>query len=312
MRTSKNVAWYLAFCATLLLNNPFQTVYSQHRTVAVTIDDLPTIGGRSLEERQYITRNLLGQLKAYQVPAIGFVNEQKLGKPEARPEEIAHLEAWIKAGFELGNHTYSHPSLNRTPLKDFQEEVLQGEKITRPLMEAAGKQLRYFRHPYLHTGLNLEKKESFEAFLTKYKYTVAPVTIDNSEWIYADAYRKVLAKGDTASASAIGEDYIRYMGEVFAFYETFSNEVFKREPAQTLLIHANRLNADYFDELASMIRDRGYSFISLEEALRDPIYQLPNEFTQDGGISWLQRWSITQGNAFRQTPRVPDWVESHR
>ncbi|MBX2820206.1 MAG: hypothetical protein KTR29_11015 [Rhodothermaceae bacterium] len=72
------------------------------------------------------------------------------------------------------------------------------------------------------------------------------------------------------------------------------------------------MNADYFDELADVMLRRGYSFVPLENALEDPIYTLGNTFVEDAGISWLQRWSMTQGHEFRRTPRVPEWVQAFR
>ena len=304
--------FFRLFIVFLLFVGSSVPAYTQQRTVAITIDDLPTVGAPTFEERKYITTHLIKHIQAFSIPAIGFVNEGKLGNPKPIEKEIALLQAWLNAGLELGNHTYSHPSLNRTSLASYQDEVLQGERISKPLLQEAGKQMTYFRHPYLHTGRDLQTKEAFEDFLEDTGYTIAPVTIDNSEWIYADAYRKTLARGDTVNAAAIAEDYIRYMDEVFAFYETLSVEFFYREPAQILLLHANRLNADYLDALAAVMLERGYAFVSLDEALKDPIYSLENTFTENNGISWLQRWSMTQGHAFRQPPNVPEWVKAYR
>jgi hypothetical protein len=50
------------------------------RTIAITIDDLPTVSvlGNGVERAERITRDLLAALDRAQVPAIRFVNEQKL------------------------------------------------------------------------------------------------------------------------------------------------------------------------------------------------------------------------------------------
>ena len=71
----------------------------------------------------------------------------------------------------------------------------------------------------------------------------------------------------------------------------------------------NELNADHFDALAGMMKQRGYGFISLEEALKDPAYRLPTAHTRQG-LSWLRRWMMAKGLKMRSEPREPEWLNS--
>jgi len=279
------------------------------RAVAVTFDDLPGVGTGELADLEAITDGLLAQIRAADMPAIGFVNEEKLEARGQREARTAMLDRWLEDGLELGNHTYSHPRFYDTPLEEYQRDVLRGERVTRRLL--ADRELpppRYFRHPYLNTGPDLETKEAFERFLARHGYEVAPVTIDNDEWLYAAAYRSAAVRGDSALMRRVGEDYIRYMEDVFAFYEGLSVDLLGREPPQVLLLHANLLNAHWLDELATMMRGRGYRFITLEEALRNPVYDSPDRFIGSRGLSWLQRWAITRGDEPGEHPEVPGWV----
>lgn len=280
------------------------------RFVAITIDDLPIQRAGTLSEMQDITNALLQQIKQHQLPVIGFVNENQLfaaGQAEVAAR-TALLEQWLDAGLELGNHTYSHPNINQIPLDDYKADVIKGEKVTRELLADRGLDLRYFRHPFLRTGNNPENQSELERFLRKAGYTVAPVTVDNSEWIYAFAYERLLRNGETEAAHAVGEDYLRYMEYVFAFYEQLSTEVIGREIKQTLLIHANRLNGDYLGKLATMLQRRGYQFISLAEALKDEAYRQTTPQVDARGISWLQRWAIGKGMPPGDEPAAADFV----
>ena len=85
-------------------------------------------------------------------------------------------------------------------------------------------------------------------------------------------------------------------------------EVLGYEPPQVLLLHANELNADYFDELAHMIQQRGYAFVSLEDALQDPAYRHEDAYTGPRGLSWLHRWALAKGLTPQEEPREPDWL----
>lgn len=285
---------------------------SLRRAVAVTFDDLPFVHVPSVEKQREMTQKLLRSVAAHNVPAIGFVNESKLLNDGERDEaRVALLRMWTDAGLELGNHSFSHHDLHSTPLAAFQEDVIRGEADTRALLQKSGKKLRYFRHPFLHTGRDLETKHAFEKFLAGRGYTVAPVSIDNSEWIFASAYAKAAARGDHEMVKRIGEAYVPYMESYFAYYEQQSTALFGREIKQILLLHANALNADYFDDLARMMERRGYKFITLAEALTDEAYKSNDTFTGPGGISWIHRWALTRGvknDFFRGEPRTPAFV----
>lgn len=278
------------------------------RTVAVTLDDLPGVVRGGLPALQATTVRLLGHIRAANIPAIGFVNEEKLSVPGEEAQRTALLEQWLEAGLELGNHTYSHPSLFSTPLPEYQADVLRGERVTKRLLTGRGERPRYFRHPFLNTGPDLETKEALERFLDEHGYTVAPVTIDNDDYLYAAAYTNATAQGDSALMRRIGDDYVRYMNEIFAYYEGFSRDLLGREPAQVLLLHANALNGDYLDQVVAMMRERGYRFIPLEQALEDPAYDLPDKYAGRSGLSWLHRWALTQGRGPSEHPPVPQWI----
>lgn len=267
------------------------------RTVAVTIDDLPVNSlRRDLATQTTITRKLLQAIKLHKVPAIGFVNENKLlTNGELDEKRVALLQMWLDANLELGNHTFSHPDINRTPLDDFKQNVIRGEEVTRRLLKAKGATLRYFRHPFLHSGNNIETKRDFESFLAQRGYQIAPVTIDNSEWIFAIAYEKALARGDRQMAKRIAEAYITYMEKKFTYFEQQSMALFGYEMKQILLLHANALNGDYFDKLARMMMKRGYEFVSLAEALTDKAYGSPDTYAGAEGITWIHRWAMTAG-----------------
>ncbi|HLL71562.1 MAG TPA: polysaccharide deacetylase family protein [Pyrinomonadaceae bacterium] len=318
MRTNRSRIVTLLIIALLASSSPGFDAYAQktrttpRRQVAVTFDDLPFTGDggkTSLADLRAFTIKLLATLTSNKIPAIGFVNERKLQHEGEREERAALLKMWVDAGLELGNHTFGHASFYTTPLEAFQQQVTDGEPVTRSLIAARGMKLRYFRHPYLNTGPDLKTKEAFEKFLAARGYRVAPVTIDNAEWIFAQAYAQALQRGDKETMRRVADEYVPYMERMFEFYERMSVELFGREIAQTLLVHANALNADHFGRIAHMMRQRGYEFVTLDEALKDKAYEHRDTYTGEVGISWLQRWAMTRGEKFKKEPPLPPYMQ---
>ena len=282
------------------------------RFIAVTIDDLPVVSTRrDLKTRQEITKKLLNHITKAKIPAVGFVNENKLYAGDKRDEtQIDLLRSWLDASLELGNHTFSHRSLNNIEPKDYQNDILRGEIITKELLKTKGKRMRYFRHPFLQTGLSLEVKDGLNKFLAEHSYTIAPVTIDNADWIFARAYDNAFDKNDSKLMKQVGASYVPYLGSKMDYWERQSVKLFNREVKQILLLHANFINSDYFDDIAKMLKKRGYKFITLEEALKDEAYKLPDTFNRKAGISWLHRWALGKGreNILPDEPKTPDFV----
>ena len=284
------------------------------RAMAVTIDDLPTVSvlGENIVQAERTTRDLLAAIRRADVTATGFVNEGKLHRDGAvDPRRVALLQQWLDAGLGLGNHTFSHIDLHQTELKVFEQDVLEGERVTRRLLESKGEKPRYFRHPFLRTGRSLEVRDGLVSFLKAYGYEVAPVTIDNYDYIFAAAYDRAAAAKDAVTTGRITAAYLDYMESVVAYYEEQSTAILGREPAQTLLLHANALNAATFETLIARLRKRGYRFIALSAALKDPAYAMKDEYVGPGGITWLHRWALTQGmrgGIFAGEPEVPAWI----
>src|ERR1700681_364034 len=166
----KPLSFLLAMvCAVFLFPCPLtaQAPPKPDRQVAVTIDDLPAGMADRLPAADItaLTAKLLGTLRDQKIPVVGFVNERKLFKFGEVDERIKALNMWLDYGFELGNHTFSHASLNQVGLKEWEEDVVRGETVTRLLQAQHNMKMRYLRHPYLDTGRDLQTRREAEAFL---------------------------------------------------------------------------------------------------------------------------------------------------
>ena len=279
------------------------------RQVAVTIDDLPAasnlLPAPAITE---MTAKLLTTLRDQKIPAVGFVNEKKLYKFGEVDERINALKMWVDYGFELGNHTYSHASLNRVGLKAWEDDVIQGESVTSLLLAEHKMKMRYFRHPYLDSGRDLETRREAEAFLVARGYRIAPITLDAWDWAYAGVYEDAKKRGDTAAQDELAKSYLAHSDAEFAYAEQLSKQIVGYEPKQIILLHANQLEADHIGELLDLFRKRGYRFITLEDALGDPAYSLPDTYVGEEGTGWLEHWAISQGKIPQGAPVFPQAV----
>lgn len=294
---------------------------AQNRTVAITIDDLPLALAGSpanvtpaerLAETRAVNLAILNGLKKHHAWAIGFVNEKKVvdgGAAQSR----AILQQWIRYGNDLGNHTFAHLDLSKISAEEFEKEVVDGEASVKLLMAGAGKPVSYLRFPYNHTGETAEKHGKVAAFLKKQGYEVATCTVDNSDWVFARAYRLMLDRNDQDAAQRLRTAYIEYTGQELEYYSQLHKQIFGHEDPHVMLLHASRLNADTIDDVLGVFEQAEYRFVTLKQAQSDPAYKTPETLTSDGpmwGYRWAQALHIKVDVS--REPQVPAWVAEYK
>lgn len=310
------LAWTGRGTVRMAVTNRSNAEQSDQREVCITVDDLPgALPGNDfaygdLKELQKINHGIPGALKAHHAWAIGFVNERKLQVQSERDARAGLLQMWLDDGLTLGNHTYSHPDFSTTPLQQYEDETIRGEVITGALLKAAGQKEEYFRHPYLNTGMSLDVKTAFETFLKERGYTIAPVTIEDADYVFNDALAHATETKDKKLAAKAKKEYLEYVDTVFTYGESESAKLFGRQIPQILLIHDNELNTECLDALLTKLEKRGYKFISLEQAMRDPAYATPDRWAGTG-VLWMERWKLAMGlkPEPEKGPDPPKWAE---
>jgi peptidoglycan/xylan/chitin deacetylase (PgdA/CDA1 family) len=289
-------------------------VWAQQKQVCFSIDDLPVVsyGMDDTSFQKEITEKLIVSFTRNHIPAIGFVIAKKLFNDTLKnPFQVSLIERWIDCGLDIGNHTYSHPDYNSVSLKEYTDDLLKGEVVIKELLVRKGRHLKYYRHPYLHLGSTKLKADSLSDFLKQHGSTIAPVTIDTDDYLFALAYKRVRMKNDTVLYKQIGQDYLAYMEKKILFYEQQAQALFGRNIRQILLVHASWLNAEYMDSLALLYTSHGYTFISMEKAFEDTAYQTEITVFGKWGISWLDRWALSCGKQkdfFKDDPDPPEYV----
>jgi peptidoglycan/xylan/chitin deacetylase (PgdA/CDA1 family) len=303
------IAACVAAMAALALPRCVAQTPARGRTVAITLDDGPVVNEmKDLENFRRIAGRLREALVAEKVPATIFINERQLNVPGQRDGRAEVLAQWLEAGYDLANHTYSHPSINKVPLWQFEDDLVRGEVVMRSLLEARGRKLEWFRYPFLDSGPSAEVHQAFLDFLEQRHYRVAHVTVDYKDYSFAGVYARQLRAGKSDVAEKIKQAYLDQVPLGFEHSEKASMELYGYELPQILLIHCNELNSVSLRESIARMRQRGYSFVTLDEATRDPAYLRPDTFAGNGG-SWLERTARTMGKKITDpSPRMPTWI----
>lgn len=239
---------------------------ADERQIAITIDDLPFVGSgtstpANLKRTQDRFMALIKPLIDNQVPATGFV----IGGAVAK-NEWDLLETFRNQGFALGNHTYTHKSLNGMSAEKYIADIERADaKLSQVMTEP-----KYFRYPYLAEGSG-EKKHKVSDYLAAHQYIIAPVTIDSKDYEFNAQFYRIPYRKRAQSINQFKKRYLAFIWKQTLAAERRVKKVEGQPVKQILLIHANLLNSLCLEDIIELYKKNGYKFISLAEALEGNI-----------------------------------------
>ncbi|WP_028384262.1 polysaccharide deacetylase family protein [Legionella moravica] len=250
IKSLTNTLLFCCMCLTLASSMSF----AHKKEIAITIDDLPFVG----EYRNFHLNMMMNTMKEQQIPATGFIIAK-----EVRNDNWEILQKFRDSGFGLGNHTYSHANLNILKTKEYIKEIKKADTILAPVLTEP----KYFRYPYLAMSSG-SKKNKILCYLAKKNYQVAPITIDSKDFVFN---QRLLSVPEVNRRDYLGEMkpfYLDFIWQQTVKAEEHTEYHHNPDQAQILLIHANLLNAYVLPDIINLYKEKGYTFVNLEDALK--------------------------------------------
>jgi peptidoglycan/xylan/chitin deacetylase (PgdA/CDA1 family) len=264
MITPRSLRIALAVMATLAAAHS-----ANSQQIAITWDDLPAHSALPQgETRVEIGHKLVAAMKeAHLPPAYGFVNGIAT---EREPASTPMLKDWRDAGFQLGNHTWSHMNLNTSSLADWEADLMKNEPVLQQY--DANSDWHWLRYPFLAEGDTPEKRADTRKFLAARGYRIAAVTMSFGDYMWNEPFARCVAKNDTASIAQLESTYLRAAADDAGFRRAMSKALYGHDIPYVLLMHVGAFDARMLPRLLKLYRDKGFTFITLQDAENDPFY----------------------------------------
>lgn len=260
--------FYGTLCGLMMLL--FGTLAYGDKTIVLTIDDLPFVGTgygnpNNLKRANDRFTSIIQVLNEKDIPAIGFIIGGAIAKGQ-----WPLLQEFNQGKRILGNHSYTHHSLNSMSAEKYITDVDKADVKLAPLLS----QPKYYRFPYLAEGSG-EKKEKVLTYLKDKGYEVAPVTIDSKDYRFNSDLYRVAYRNRPAYLPTLKKRYLAYIWQQTLKAEQKSAHQGYPDRPQFLLIHANLLNSHLLKDIIDLYESHGYRFISMPDAL----HMIQNENT---------------------------------
>lgn len=250
------------------------------KKIALSFDDAPVPDSYFFDSLTR-TKTMIQELKALGVPEVGIFANACIAKD--RNLALKQIKLYADAGHAIGNHTCTHPRLDDVGFDFFVKDSLINENYLRPFMRGQ----KYFRFPYLAEGTDPVLYEKMKAWLKSHNYLNAAVSIDTGDTTISTYMNTAKGRNQKFDMAAAEKFYVDHVANAADFYESQSQKYLGYSPKHVVLLHEIDTSVLFLPALVKELRQRGWEFIPVSEAYKDPLYHsdLKNTFFSFGRIS---------------------------
>lgn len=144
------------------------------------------------------------QLKSIDAPAIFFVNGMYIESDEGKEK----LKQIYDMGFEIGNHTHTHPNLSTISPEEQREEILATNEL---IYETIGEKPRFFRAPH---GVTTETSDAI----------MAEEGMVSMNWTYGYDWEADYQNGEALTDIMLNTDYLNDGANLLMHDRSWTNE----------------------------------------------------------------------------------------
>lgn len=254
------------------------------KRIALTFDDTPRAVGAFFTKQERAKRLIAGLRQARVAQAAFFVNPGNVR--DAADEKL--VDAYVRAGHVIANHSFSHPHLNQLSAADYLADLDKAEAWLKP---RAGHR-PWFRFPFLDEGgKDKVKRDAIRAALAERGLTNGYVTAEGSDWNMEQLAIAARKAGKTIDMAALRDLYVETHVQAADFADGLMVRTIGRSPPHVMLLHETDLAALYVADLVKALRADGWEVVTADTAYADSLKTAaPDVPSANGTLTELLAW----------------------
>ncbi|MEQ8652852.1 MAG: polysaccharide deacetylase family protein [Kiloniellales bacterium] len=210
------------------------------------------------------------------------------------------FEHWRDAGNRIGNHTHNLVSLNWVSDARFIKDIEASAALLAPWIDENAP--KYFRYPGDSCGDNKAKSEAVQAYLADKGYKVVPVDLSFYDSEFLAAHVRFSRAGDDEGVAWLQQRFVETALKQLQIQVALARKMFNRDPVYIWRIHATALAGDCLYDILAAFKKAGVVFVSLAEAMIDPLHRRPAPILTPRFLNHLQTWALHRELAIEEAP----------
>jgi hypothetical protein len=136
-------------------------------------------------------------------------------------------------------------------------------------------------------------------------YRIAEVTIDWEDYLWNSPYARCVDRKDKSSIDWLHDSYLKFASQYVDADRAMAETVFGRKVDHVLLLHLGAFSSAILPDLIKLLREKSFTFATLEEAQADSIFASdPKAGSKDGG-TLLEQWLDARRQKYPEVPLKP-------
>lgn len=277
--------------------------------LAVTVDDMTLFRGwpyKPGDGSVRVTNAFIQAFASHRIPGVyQFSNTAPL---QTNPELEKVYELWVEQGHHVGNHTHNHPCINWLDADKYTQDIELAEKYIGRYINAAPR--RCFRFCMDMWGDTECKCAAVLDSLQKMAYTPVPISVGFMDTRWNAVYCRTAKRGSAEELAWLRDRYIDVAVHELRVHAANARAVFGRDPAHIWMLHGTSIAADCLERILERFCEAGVDFVSLDEAMADPMNaQVPPRVSPEF-IHQVEKWALVRNVPVNdRPPRILQEIE---
>lgn len=269
--------------------------------VAMTVDDLFMWPGLPCPESSSpptIARQLVDAFANNGVEGVyAFSCTRPVEGSSTLPEV---LDLWCDAGHYVGNHTHYHCALNWCSAESYAHDMDRSARVLRPWIERAP--ARFFRFAFDMWGDAKDKTDRVMLELARTGFRYAPISMWFADTLFMFPHLRATKQGNARVVAEIEDLFVETWMAQLEGQAAAARSAMGRDVTHIALVHGVPLAGATMDRICRRMIARGVTFVSLEEAMRDPFNAIAPPVCERRFRNTTQKWCAVTGT---EVPSIP-------
>ena len=199
-------------------------------------------------------------------PTVTFIRGRRL-------DERMQKE-WIKRGNLTGSLGFNRLRPRKTTAEQFIENIARNETVLAPFCKGVSPAKKYFRFPRTKLRQRASEMETVNSYLREHNYVAVPETVELLGESFSQLYCASVARGDQPCTNLIKASFRSLALDTTVRARSIAKDLAGHDVKHIMVVGANQFICDNLSDLLAWYKSLGARFISLDQALADPLYSI--------------------------------------